>query len=120
MNSLIYDFQQCYIRKGDQTLSAGIKPEFTFAYDALAYDSISLAKYQHENAEYTLTEAEITEVEDYIASVTPDATTQNNMDSLMYLAETDWYVTRHAETGVAVPADVTAARTAARLAIVSA
>jgi len=120
MNSLNYDFQQCNIRKGDQTLSANIKPEFSFAYDELAYDSISVAKYQYENSEYILTEAEITEVEDYIASVTPDATAQTNMESLVYLADTDWYVTRLVETGVAVPADVTTARTAARLAIVSA
>ena len=41
-----------------------------------------------------------------------------NIGSLQYLASTDWYVTRHAETGVAVPADVTTARAAAREAIV--
>ena len=34
------------------------------------------------------------------------------------LASTDWYVTRHTETGVAIPADVTTAREAARSAIV--
>ena len=41
-----------------------------------------------------------------------------NNESLGYLASTDWYITRHAETGVAVPADVTTARAAARAAIV--
>ena len=41
-----------------------------------------------------------------------------NNESLGYLASTDWYITRHAETGVAVPADVTTARAAAREAIV--
>ena len=41
-----------------------------------------------------------------------------NIESLQYLASTDWYVTRHAETSVAVPADVTTARAAAREAIV--
>jgi len=41
-----------------------------------------------------------------------------NIDSLAYLASTDWYVTRFTESGVAVPADVTTARTAARTAIV--
>ena len=41
-----------------------------------------------------------------------------NIDSLAYLASTDWYVTRFTESGVAVPADVTQARTDARLAIV--
>ena len=41
-----------------------------------------------------------------------------NATSQAYLASTDWYITRHAETGVAVPADVTTARAAARAAIV--
>ena len=41
-----------------------------------------------------------------------------NNESLGYLSSTDWYITRHAETAVAVPADVTTARAAARAAIV--
>ena len=41
-----------------------------------------------------------------------------NATSQAYLASTDWYITRHAETAVAVPADVTTARAAAREAIV--
>jgi len=41
-----------------------------------------------------------------------------NIESLAYLASTDWYVTRFTESGVAVPADVTQARTDARLAII--
>ena len=32
-----------------------------------------------------------------------------------YLAETDWYVTRNAETGKAVPDDILAKRAQARL-----
>ena len=43
---------------------------------------------------------------------------ETNATSQAYLASTDWYITRHAETGVAVPADVTTARAAARAAIV--
>jgi len=43
-----------------------------------------------------------------------------NSESLEYLKTTDWYVTRFTESGVAVPADVTQARTDARLAVVSA
>ena len=42
-----------------------------------------------------------------------------NAESLAYLASTDWYVTRFTESGVAVPADVTQARTDARLAIIT-
>jgi hypothetical protein len=41
-----------------------------------------------------------------------------NAESMAYLASTDWYVVRYAETGVAVPSDVTTARAAARSAIV--
>ena len=41
-----------------------------------------------------------------------------NSEALEYLKSTDWYITRHAETAVAVPADVTTARAAAREAIV--
>ena len=41
-----------------------------------------------------------------------------NAVSKAYLRSTDWYVTRNAETAVAVPADVTTARAAARAAIV--
>ena len=43
---------------------------------------------------------------------------ETNATSQAYLDSTDWYITRHAETGVAVPADVTTARAAARAAIV--
>lgn len=43
---------------------------------------------------------------------------ETNAKSLAYLAETDWMVTRFAETGVVIPDDVKAARQAARDAIV--
>ena len=120
MNTLVYDFNQSNVRKGDQTLSAGIKPVFSFDYDSLNYSSVTTtsSKYQSENAEYELNDAQCAEIEEYISGVTPDPVTQTNMDSLMYLAETDWYITRHAETGVAVPDEITTARAAARAAIV--
>lgn len=41
-----------------------------------------------------------------------------NAPHLAYLASTDWYVVRFAETGVPVPADILSARQAARDAIV--
>lgn len=40
-----------------------------------------------------------------------------NTDSLAYLAETDWYVTRNQETGASIPAEVLERRAAARLAV---
>ena len=52
------------------------------------------------------------------AEIAANAQAETNATSQEYLASTDWYITRHAETGVAVPADVTTARAAARAAIV--
>ena len=52
------------------------------------------------------------------AEIAANAQAELNATSQAYLASTDWYVTRHAETAVAVPADVTTARAAARAAIV--
>ena len=43
---------------------------------------------------------------------------ETNYASRAYLASTDWYISRKAETAEAVPSDVTTARAAARAAIV--
>jgi len=52
------------------------------------------------------------------AEIAANAQAELNATSQAYLDSTDWYVTRHAETAEAVPADVTTARAAAREAIV--
>ena len=52
------------------------------------------------------------------AEIAANAQAETNATNQAYLASTDWYITRHAETAVAVPADVTTARAAARAAIV--
>ena len=52
------------------------------------------------------------------AEIAANAQTLANSEALEYLKSTDWYVTRQAETGVGIPADVTAARTEARAAII--
>ena len=44
---------------------------------------------------------------------------QANADVRAYLASTDWYVVRKAETGTEIPADILAKRQAARDAVVS-
>jgi hypothetical protein len=41
-----------------------------------------------------------------------------NRQARAYLASTDWYIVRFAESGVAVPAEITTARAAARASIV--
>ena len=52
------------------------------------------------------------------AEIADNDQAETNATSQAYLDSTDWYITRHAETAVAVPADVTTARAAARAAIV--
>jgi len=118
MNAIIYDFQTCSIRKGDQTLTSNIKPDFSFPYDALSYDGIDVGTYQYENVRGELTELQIQEIKDYIETVVADPVAQLNVDSKNYLDKTDWYIIRKAETGVGIPTDILLAREAARLAIV--
>ena len=76
-----------------------------------------------ENKTYTLVESVSTGLQAKVdAEVALALAIENqrllNIESLAYLASTDWYVTRFTESGVAVPADVTQARTDARLAVV--
>ena len=52
------------------------------------------------------------------AEIVANAQAVINGDSLAYLASTDWYVTRQAETGVAIPQDILTARAEARVAII--
>ena len=52
------------------------------------------------------------------AAIEASAQEVTNSESIDYLASTDWYVIRNAETGVVVPDDVTTARAEARAAIV--
>ena len=65
-----------------------------------------------------LTAAQIAEIETFIDGVEADTVAQGNIDAEAHLAETDWYIVRFTETGVAVPNSVTASRAAARAAIV--
>ena len=50
--------------------------------------------------------------------ITANAQAETNSESLEYLKSTDWYITRQAESGVAVPLDVTTARAEARASII--
>ena len=51
------------------------------------------------------------------AEIAANAQSLANSEALEYLKSTDWYVTRRSDTGVGIPADVTAARAEARAAI---
>jgi hypothetical protein len=48
----------------------------------------------------------------------PSAQEVTNSESMAYLASTDWYASRKADTGEAIPSDIAALRAAAREAIV--
>ena len=52
------------------------------------------------------------------AEIAANTQAETNATSRAYLASTDWYITRKAETGDAVPSEITTLRTAARDAIV--
>ena len=52
------------------------------------------------------------------AEIAANTQAELNATSRAYLASTDWYITRKAETGDAVPSEITTLRTAARDAIV--
>ena len=52
------------------------------------------------------------------AEIAANTQAELNVTSRTYLASTDWYITRKAETGDAVPSEITTLRTAARDAIV--
>jgi len=52
------------------------------------------------------------------AEIAANAQAKVNSESLAYLASTDWYVTRQAETGVDIPQDILTARAEARVAII--
>jgi|TARA_R110000744_G_scaffold362189_1_gene470194 hypothetical protein len=119
MKGLVYDFNLSHLRRGSEELTSSVKPDFSFAYDALSYSSNDgFNKYQYNNVDTDLTAAQIAEIETFIDGVEADAVTNNNMIAEKHLAETDWYIVRFQETGVAVPNSVTASRAAARASIV--
>jgi len=116
MNALFYNFQVCHVRRGEQTLSANIKPEFSFEYEALAYDGAT-RQFRSGDEDQELTEEQVQEVEAFITTIESDPVAQTNMESLQYLAETDWYEIR-AINGKPVPTEILTKRQAAREAIV--
>ena len=116
MNTFTYDLNNSFLRLGEQTLSSGIKPEFSFAYDALSYTSVTNGTnvYTFEDVEYALSSEEISEIETYLEAVVEDTVGSANFRARDFLRQTDWYVVRQMETGEAVPVNVLADRAEAR------
>jgi hypothetical protein len=64
----------------------------------------------------TAWEANAPDAEEEVAE--PTAQEVTNAESIAYLASTDWYASRKADTGEAIPSDIAALRAAARAAII--
>ena len=76
-----------------------------------------VVKYGGDLTEYEDLIAEVeSNIQPYVAPVKTQ--TEINQEALTYLGLTDWYVVRFAETGVAIPTDVTILRQEARANII--
>ena len=116
MNTFTHEYGNSFLRLGEQTLSSGLKPEFSFDYDALSYTSVTNGTnvYTFEDVEYALSSEEISEIETYLEAVVEDTVGSANFRARDFLRQTDWYVVRQMETGEAVPVNVLADRAEAR------
>lgn len=118
MRALLFETNKCQIFRGDTVLESSTKPEFSFEYNSLMFDFlIDMGKIIVENEIVQLTDAQKEEVNTYIDAVEVDVEAQLNLDSREYLVNTDWYITRKAEIGTAIPMDILAKRAEARAAI---
>lgn len=101
----------------DQNLTSSIKPEFSFDYDSLLF-STSLKEYTLGTTTSGMSDGQIAEVLAYLETVTEDVDLSAKLIRLRkaesYLAATDWMVLRKTETGVDIPADVSAERAVSR------
>ena len=116
MNTFTHEYGNSFLRLGEQTLSSGLKPEFSFAYDTLRYTSVTNGTnvYTFEDVEYALSSEEISEIETYLETVEENTTESANFRARDFLRQTDWYIVRQMETGEAVPVNVLADRAQAR------
>jgi hypothetical protein len=96
------------------------RPQFSFAYHAIKYIQ-AVQEILIDGQALAMTDAQRDEVAAFLAGVEPDETLSlkvaENQRNRRFLNETDWYVVRHAETGVGIPADILALRAGARAAI---
>jgi hypothetical protein len=91
-------------------------------YKLIKIDGNVTAYEYHEDGTYTVEEAEnmlkygtTTPTESQIQELDDEsATFLSNAAARKYLADTDWYITRNTETGVAIPSDITTKRQEAR------
>ena len=116
MDTFIHQNGLSLIEKSGARLEAFLKPEFTFEYDEIQFHQHTEG-YTLNNNWNTFTASQRQEIVDYIAGTSENPQSGINYENLVHLGETDWYVTRFAETGVAIPQDILDSRAAARAAI---
>ena len=91
-------------------------------YRLIEVDGVPTAYEYHEEGTYTAEEAEkmvkygtTKPTKAQIKALDDEsAVFRSNKDAKRYLADTDWYVVRKTETGVAIPDDISTARQEAR------
>ena len=120
MNTFVHMDGLSLIEKDGKRLEAFLKPEFTFEYDAIQFHEQSQGYVLNDNwLEFTTAQAN--EVATYVAGQDEDPVLgpqiHTNIESRMYLEETDWYVVRKFETGVAIPQEILIKRQECREAI---
>ena len=75
---------------------------------------VTLDRIEETGVEYVLHNGEYKPKSDVDAELAREAVEAKISELQSYLDSTDWYITRHAETGTPIPAEVTEARDFAR------
>jgi DNA primase catalytic subunit len=113
MNTFIHQNGLSLIEKDGKRLEAFMKPDFSFQYDDIQFHENSQGYVLNDNW-LDFTPEQVQELTDYINGQEENPQGQINFESMMYLQETDWYITRRSETGAEVPQEVLIKRQEAR------
>jgi len=117
MDTFIHQNGLSVIEKEGKRLEGFMKPDFSFYYDEIQFHETS--KGYVLNGHWTgFTAEQQQELVAYIEGQQEDAEALTNLESQMYLADTDWYAIRKFETGVTIPQEILTKRQEAREAIV--
>jgi hypothetical protein len=96
------------------------RPQFSFTYEAMKYIA-AVQEFLLDGQTHAMTPDQVQEVASFLAGIEPDEALSlkvaENQRHRRFLNETDWYVVRLTEIGVAVPEDILALRARARAAI---
>ena len=108
------------LRADGRKVIGASRPVFSFAYDAMNFMA-SQQVYFIGQEMIAMSQAQIEEVIAFLETLhVSEVATRilaDNVRHLQFLKQTDWYVTRHFETGKPIPEDIAQARARARDAI---